>query len=139
MYANSYISNRNGYGIVDSNIVSNLSGLSNDSTYTATLPQIKNNIVNSNSFINIDMNVSSGLVYYNKVQSSSEIRIYSFDANSSVSDNDLSSASIMTIGNLVNTSFNQNTLSSNASVTLPLISVSTNGYFRINTISTKNY
>lgn len=137
VYSDSYISNRNGYGILDSNIVSNLSGLSNESTYTANLPQIKNNIVNSNSFINIDMNVSSGLVYYNTVQSSSEIRIYSFDANSSVSDNNLASASIMTIGNLVNTSFNQNSLSSNASVTLPLISVSTNGYFRINTISQK--
>lgn len=137
VYSNSYISNRNGYGIVDSNVVGNLSGLSNNSTYTTTLPQIKNNIVNSNSFINIDMNVSSGLVYYNKVQGSSEIRIYSFDANSSVSDNDLSSASIMTIGNLVNTTFNQNTLSSNASVSLPLFSTSTNGYFRNNIISQK--
>lgn len=138
---NSFIVNRNSYGIIDGNIVSNLSGLTNDTAYTTILPQIKYNFISSNSFLNVDGYNgvdTTGIIFYNKIQSSSEIRVVSLDSTSSVSDNDLSSASIMYINSLVNTTFNQNVLDSGASFNMLLTGTSTNGYFRNNKISQKS-
>lgn len=93
VYSDSRINNRNGYGIVYGNTVSQNSNITNASQYTTTLPTIRWNNLTSGSLSGI-YGVNSGIYEYNNLSNQSILSIQNFDSSSYFSLNNMSRSTI---------------------------------------------